>query len=214
MKAAQPVASPPPMPVRWARVRNLLAVRLDNLGDVLMTSPGGAALRESQPEARLTLLASPAGARLAPHLPMLDAALEWRAPWVKQPDSIPDEPSETGCAERRLIDRIAEHRFDAAIVFTTCTQSALPAALACRLAGIPLRLAHSRENPYRLLTDWVPDPDVLRNGMRHEAARQLALVASVGCRSADERLRFEVGAAASFSLPGELRRAGLEPRQP
>jgi lipopolysaccharide heptosyltransferase II len=214
MKAAQPVASPPPMPVRWGRVRNLLAVRLDNLGDVLMTSPALAALRESLPEARLTLLASPAGARLAPHLPMLDAALEWRAPWVKQPDSIPDEPSETGCAERRLIDRIAEHRFDAAIVFTTCTQSALPAALACRLAGIPLRLAHSRENPYRLLTDWVPDPDVLRNGMRHEAARQLALVASVGCRSADERLRFEVGAAASFSLPGELRRAGLEPRQP
>ena len=213
MKAPQPLAPALPTPGRWGRVRNVLAVRLDNLGDVLMTTPALAALRESLPEARLTLLASPAGARLAPHLPMLDAAIEWRAPWVKQPDSMPDEPAETGCAERRLIDRIAEHRFDAAIVFTTCTQSALPAALTCRLAGIPLRLAHSRENPYRLLTDWVPDPDVVRNGMRHEAARQLALVASIGCATADERLRFEVGAAASLGLPGELRRAGLEPRQ-
>ena len=127
--------------------------------------------------------------------------------------ALPDAPAQTGCDERRLIDRLAEHRFDAAIVFTTCTQSALPAALVCRLAGIPLRLAHSRENPYRLLTDWVPESDVLKNGMRHETARQLALVASVGLRTADERLRFDVGSAAALSLPGELRRAGLEPRQ-
>ena len=210
--------APPVIPMlanaaAWQRARNVLAVRLDNLGDVLMTSPALAAVRDSLPAARLTLLASPAGARLAPHLPMLDETIEWRAPWVRQPEPTPDAPAQTGCDERRLIDRLAEHRFDAAIVFTTCTQSALPAALVCRLAGIPLRLAHSRENPYRLLTDWVPESDVLKNGMRHETARQLALVASVGLRTADERLRFDVGSAAALSLPGELRRAGLEPRQ-
>ena len=210
---ATPVVATLTDAARWQRARNVLAIRLDNLGDVLMTSPALAAVRESLPEARLTLLASPAGARLAPHLPMLDAAIEWRAPWVKHPSSTPDELAEASCAERRLIDRLAEHRFDAAIVFTTCTQSALPAALVCRLAGIPLRLAHSRENPYRLLTDWVPDPDAVKNGMRHETARQLALVASVGFHTADERLRFEIGSAAAVSLPVELRRAGLDPRR-
>ena len=69
--------APPVIPMlanaaAWQRARNVLAVRLDNLGDVLMTSPALAAVRDSLPAARLTLLASPAGARLAPHLPMLD----------------------------------------------------------------------------------------------------------------------------------------------
>jgi hypothetical protein len=32
-------------------------------------------------------------------------------------------------------------------------QNPLPVALTCFLADIPLRLAHCRENPYRLLTD-------------------------------------------------------------
>ena len=58
-----------------------------------------------------------------------------------------------GC--RRLLSNLRRRDFDAAVIFTVCTQSALPAALMCRLAGIPLRLAHSRENPYELLTDWV-----------------------------------------------------------
>ena len=33
---------------RWRQVRNVLAVRLDNLGDVLMTTPALAAIRESR----------------------------------------------------------------------------------------------------------------------------------------------------------------------
>jgi len=196
---------------RWQRARNVLAVRLDNLGDVLMTSPAIAAIRETLPGARITLLGSPSGVALAAHLPMVDDAIEFRAPWVKHPGHVND--AELGRAEGRVIDALAARRFDAAILFTTCTQSALPAAMLCRLAGIPLRLAHSRENPYELLSDWVPDPDTVRSGMRHETARQLALVASVGLRSADERLRFEVGEPARRTLAGELRRLGLDPGQ-
>ena len=108
-----------------------------------------------------------------------------------------------------MVDELAARHFDAAVIFTTCTQSALPAALLCRLAGIPLRLAHARENPYQLLSDWVPDPDVIKTGMRHEVARQLALVQSVGLRTADDRLRFEVGAHGEQTLRGQLRRAGF-----
>ncbi|MDQ6680699.1 MAG: glycosyltransferase family 9 protein, partial [Pseudomonadota bacterium] len=187
----------------------MLAVRLDNLGDVLMASPALAAIRESLPQARLTLLGSASGVALAAHLPMLDDAIVFRAPWVKQPEA-PDD-IDPGRAEGRMIEELAARRFDAAIVFTTCTQSALPAALLCRLAGIPLRLAHGRENPYALLTDWVHDADVIETGMRHEVARQLALVQSIGFRTADTRLRFATDARARQSLHAELRRAGLDP---
>ena len=36
----------------WCQVRNLLVVRLDNLGDVLMATPAIAALRAGLPDAR------------------------------------------------------------------------------------------------------------------------------------------------------------------
>jgi lipopolysaccharide heptosyltransferase II len=199
---------------RWHRARDVLAVRLDNLGDVLMTSPALAAIRESLPEARLTLLGSPSGVAASPHLPMVDDAIEFSASWVKpmRDDDDGDEAG-PGRAERRLIQTLAARRFDAAIVFTTCTQSALPAALLCRLAGIPLRLAHSRENPYALLSDWVPDPDVVETGMRHEVERQLALVARVGLHTRDDRLRFEPGRQARAALPFATQPAGLEPKR-
>ena len=195
---------------RWAGVSNVLAIRLDNLGDVLMTTPALAAVRESLPGAQVTVLASPSGAALAPHLEAIDDVIAWRAPWVKQPPAT-ESAAPLGQDEADLIATLAARRFDAAIVFTTCTQSALPAALICRLAGIPLRLAHCRENPYDLLTDWVPDPDTIGDGMRHEVARQLALVATVGLRTRDERLRFALDALARADLQAELQRAGIEP---
>ena len=195
---------------RWAGVREVLAIRLDNLGDVLMTTPALAAVRESLPGARVTLLASPSGAALAPHLDAVADVIAWHAPWVQQPPGSGSSGT-PGRDEADLIQTLAARRFDAAIVFTTCTQSALPAALTCRLAGIPLRLAHCRENPYDLLTDWVPDPDTIGDGMRHEVARQLALVATVGCRTRDERLRFALDAQARADLNAELRRAGIDP---
>src|SRR5581483_7258045 len=62
-------------------------------------------------------------------------------------------------------------------------------------AGIPRRLAHCRENPYQLLTDWIPDPEP-GSLIRHEVRRQLDLVAAIGCSTRDERLSFRVPAAA------------------
>ena len=48
---------------RWRDVRRVLAVRLDAMGDVLMTTPALRAL--SAGGRRLTLLTSPAGAGVA-----------------------------------------------------------------------------------------------------------------------------------------------------
>jgi ADP-heptose:LPS heptosyltransferase len=63
----------------------------------------------------------------------------------------------------------------------------------CRLADVPLRLAHCRENSYGLLSDHVPEPepDV---PLRHEVRRQLDLVAAVGAAPDDERLSVAVPA--------------------
>lgn len=188
-------------------------MRLDNLGDLLMTSPALAAIKHGLPNARLTLLGSRASAAAADHVPVIDDVIEHEAAWVKgmQDDDVPGEP---GVSERALIDTLAQRRFDAAVIFTVCTQSALPAALVCLLAGIPLRLAHSRENPYRLLTDWVRDTEQPVAGMRHEVRRQLDLVASVGLHAPDERLLFRYTPSDARRMRERLQAAGVEPGQP
>jgi lipopolysaccharide heptosyltransferase II len=194
----------PPL-AAWRQARKVLAVRLDAMGDLLMTTPALAAVKHSLPQASLTVLTSPAGAALQPYLPMVDDWIVHDAPWVKnaQPASALDD--------FRLLNTLAERAFDAAVVFTVCTQSPLPAALMCRLAGIPLRTAYCRENPYALLSHWQPEPDTDIARARHEVQRQLDLVAAIGWHTPDPRLRFALREADSDSLAAKLRLAGLAP---
>ena len=170
----------------WHDARRILAVRLDALGDVLMTTPALRAIRASRPDAYLALLTSPAGAAVAEHVPEVDETIVASVSWMKatSPGLPPD-------ADLAVVDRLREKCFDAAVIFTVHTQSPLPAALVCRLAGIPLRLAHCRENPYGLLTDWVPEPET-DGPTRHEVERQLALVRTVGFETPDPTLSFRV----------------------
>jgi len=188
---------------QWSGARKVLAVRLDNLGDVLMTTPALAAIRHGLPGARLTLMGSGCIRMLAPHLPMVDDVMPYDAPWVRGPRGMATD-------DRRFIETLAACEFDAAVIFTVCTQSALPAAMMCRLAGIPLRLAHCRENPYDLLTHWVNDCEVVRDGMRHEVERQHALVRSVGFDARSDRLLLSLHEGDVSSVQQKLRSAGIE----
>ncbi|WP_337176194.1 glycosyltransferase family 9 protein [Paludisphaera sp.] len=187
----------------WRRARSVLAVRLDAMGDVAMTTPALRALRESAPGRRITLLTSPSGAAAAALAPDVDDVIVHEAPWMKA-----SPPRESPDAELAMIRRLAELRFDAAVIFTVYSQNPLPAAWLCRLAGIPLRLAHSREPPYQLLTDWIPEPEPDRI-LRHEVRRQLDLVAHVGASTGDERLSLRPPDAAVARVDAMLREMGL-----
>ncbi len=187
------------MKAPWSEARRILCVRLDSLGDVLMTTPALRAFKESIPGCRLTLLGSPAGLAAAKHVPEIDDAIEFSAPWMKTAGAARSEDSS-------LIKNLSG-RFDAAVIFTVYSQSALPAAYLCYLAGIPLRLAHCRENPYQLLTDWVVEVEPERF-IRHEVERQLVLANAVGCTTADKKLSF------SLSPEDERKVKSLELRRP
>jgi lipopolysaccharide heptosyltransferase II len=192
----------PPAAAWGDDVKRILCIRLDNLGDVLMTTPALRALRTANPGRRLTLLASEAGAQAAPFVPDIDEVIRYDAPWVK--NTAPPDPAH----DCRMRDMLAESRFDAAVIFSAYSQNPLPAALLCYLAGIPRRLAHCRENPYGLLTDWSPETEP-HHGTRHEVERQLALVTRVGARTIDMRMRFEVPAADAASLADKLAARGI-----
>jgi ADP-heptose:LPS heptosyltransferase len=196
---------------RWAAARRLVVVRLDALGDVLMTTPAIRALAGVGPVRRsITLLTSASGAAVAPLIPEVDDVIVADPPWLKgDPSAAPTLDADAG-ATRDLVERLASGAFDGAVICTVNTQSALPSALACLLAGIPRRLAHARENPYRLLTDWVPDPEPLAP-TRHEVRRQLDLVGSVGATIEDEHLSVRVPPGAVRGVRRRLDGLGLRP---
>lgn len=188
----------------WASARRILAVRLDNLGDVLMTTPALRALRSSAlPGRRITLLGSPAGAEVAAFVPEIDLALVAGMPWMPATPATPETVALT-------VDMLKQGNFDAAVIFTVYSQNPLPAALLCWQAGIPLILAHSRENPYGLLSHWVPEPEP-HETIRHEVRRQLDLVGSIGATTEDEHLSFRLQPDDHERALAQLRDAGIDP---
>lgn len=135
-----------------------LAVRLDSLGDVLVTGPAVRALAAGSDH--VTLLCGPRGRAAAELLPGVDELLCWRSPWI---DPEPDPVDRADVED--LVRRLAKRRFDRAVVFTSFHQSALPTALLLRMAGIPWVGAISEDYPGSLLDvrhrfdEDVPEPE-------------------------------------------------------
>jgi lipopolysaccharide heptosyltransferase II len=191
-------------PVAWDGVRRILCVRLDSLGDVLLTTPAIRALKASADGRWIALLTSPAGAAAAALVPEVDEVIVYDAPWMKATTT-----RNSSLADHAMINRLRRRGFEAAVIFTVYSQNPLPAALLCHLADIPLRAAHCRENPYQLLTNWVPEREPDR-GIRHEVRRQLDLVATLGAHTADTRLSLRVPDDARERVHRLLQAIGLD----
>lgn len=192
---------------QWRRARRILCVRLDYLGDVLMSTPAIRALAQSLPGRHITLLTSPNGVAVSRYIPEIDDTIEYAAPWMKS------SAAHEAAIDLAMVARLARGNYDAAVIFTVYSQNPLPTAMLCYLAGIPLRLAHCRENPYRLLTHWVRDTEP-EERVRHEVRRQLDLVATVQARTTDDRLSFRVPAADKEHMDHLLHALGIDVRSP
>ncbi len=172
------------IPDEWQAARRILAVRLDNLGDVLVTTPALRAIKESLPEAALTLLASPIGAQVGRLNRDVDDVIVYRAPWMDPWHTLPRDSAR----EQATIVALKERAFDAAVIFTSFRQSPLPAAYLCYLADIPLRAAASIDGPGSLLTTRHKHPE----HMMHEVERGLDLVGALGLGTAEQDLALTV----------------------
>ncbi len=169
---------------QWRSARNILAVRLDNLGDVLVTTPALHAIKSGLPAATLTLLTSPVGAQVARLNPDIDDVIVYEAPWMDPWQKLPQDSAR----EQRMIALVRERGFDGAMIFTSYHQSSLPAAFLCYLADIPLRVAASIDGPGSLLTTRHRHPE----RMMHEVERGLDLVGSIGLSTDDSGLVLKV----------------------
>src|SRR5438067_13406126 len=187
----------------WQAARNILLVRLDNLGDVLLTTPAFHAVKTALPSARLTLLASPVGAQVGLLNPDIDEVIIYQAPWMDPWHKLPQDSQR----EQQMITQLRERHFDGAIIFTSFRQSPLPAAYLCYLAAIPLRVAASIDGPGSLLTTRHKHPE----HMMHEVERGLDLVGAIGLGTGDLDLVLAVPDDARAGAAGFLAAHHLPP---
>ncbi|HSH55619.1 MAG TPA: glycosyltransferase family 9 protein [Candidatus Limnocylindrales bacterium] len=194
----------------WNNATNILCIRLDNMGDVLMTTPALRALKQAVPGRRITLLTSSAGAPIARMVPEIDEVLTFDVPWVKT--DTPDGPE----AVLALADKLKTYIFDGAVIHTVYSQNPMPAAMLCYLAGIPRIAGYCRENPYGLITEWLPDPEPLET-IRHEVDRQLDLVRMLGAElpaDDDRRLSLQVSDSEHTAVRQLLKDLGVQTDKP
>lgn len=194
---------------QWRSARRILAIRLDNLGDVLVTTPALHAIKTSLPAAQLTLLASPIGAQVARLNPDVADVIVYTAPWMDPWHKLPQDSQR----EQQMIATIRERQFDGAIIFTSFHQSPLPAAYLCYLADIPLRVAASIDGPGSLLTTRHKHP-ANKNICMHEVERGLDLVGAIGMDTAERDLVLQVPAAAQHAIDTLLEERNIKRNRP
>ena len=190
----------------WHSVRRLLAIRLDNLGDVLVTTPAIHAVKASLTSVKLTLLTSSIGAQVARLNPDVDDVIVYEAPWMDPWHRLPQNSKR----EQQMIAMMKERQFDGAIIFTSYHQSSLPAAYLCYLADIPLRLAASIDGPGSLLTTRHKHPE----RMMHEVERGLDLVNAIGLTTNNLDLVLKVPFMARENIYEFLSVQNVDPRRP
>ena len=190
----------------WRDAKNILAVRLDNIGDVIMLGPALRALKETSPTARITLLASRAGAAAATLLPWIDDVMVWRPVWQDVGNHLPFDP----LRELKQITELAARRFDAALIFTSFSQTPHVPGYVCYLAGIPLRAGESKEFGGSTLTNELRGaPDEM-----HQAERNLRLVEQLGYAAHDRQLAVVIPAEAQTAVTALLTDAGIHEDEP
>jgi len=190
----------------WLAAKNILVIRLDNIGDVLMLGPAVRAVKETSPHAHLTLLASPAGATAAPLLPWIDDVMVWRPIWQDVGGRMALNPDR----ERELIASLAERHFDATLIFTSFSQTPHTPAYVCYLAGIPLRAGESNEfGGSTLSTQLQGAPTEM-----HQVERNLRLVEQLGFVARDRTLKISLPNDTRATIPALLESAGIQSDEP
>ncbi len=149
-------------------LKNILIVRTDRIGDVVLTTPAIEALRKGFPQARITLLVSPLTYELVEGNPNVDEIL------------IDDrEGAHKGFfGFWKLVFMLRARKFDCAIIFHTKKRT----NMLCFHTGIPRRVGYRNEKFGFLLTH--PLKDLRNQGIKHESEYCLDVVRSLGIANA------------------------------
>lgn len=174
--------------------KNILIVRTDRIGDVVLTVPAIRAIRKKFPDARLTVLLSPLTVDLLDGLSLIDEILVDERRGMHQ----------GFWGFLQLIRQLRQKKFDLAVIYHTKKRT----NLACFLANIPYRLGYKNNKHGGLLNH--PVEDVRPVGNKHEAQYCLDLLDNIGIQSNDLTLEIAKQESSNRWIVDFLKSRGID----
>jgi ADP-heptose:LPS heptosyltransferase len=195
-----PILEGPPLAAE--SVREILVLRLDRIGDVLMSLPALADLRRAYPGARIRLAAGRWSEEIARRAPV-DEVLVWSAPWVGRPS----EGAQTRRALWGQALALRAPRLDLALDL----QGDVRAAWLMALTGARERVGYANTGGARLLTRVVPLDETVSWTLQNRRA----VAAATGAAAVGEAARVELLTASDRQRAREILAAeGLDGHRP
>jgi ADP-heptose:LPS heptosyltransferase len=184
-------------------VRRILVIRVDLIGDVVLSLPAVSALRRAYPDAEIDFLAQPSSAGILAGQPAIAHVLTYDAGVWRNPAAILRRANRD--AARALLPRLRQPRYDLCVSISGDWASIL-----AWLSGARRRVGYAREAYRGMLTDPVPGGRYAIR--RHEVEYVRELARAAGGRDGEDNLpRLLVLPGAADSVEALLAEQALTP---
>ncbi len=176
------------MSINPQQVKNILVVRNDRFGEFLLNIPAFRALRETYPQAKITVAVAPYVKELAGCIDGIDEVITW------------ENKRHSLFKLIKFSRQLKSAKFDLCVIFNPSRDFNLVSFL----AGIPMRVGYARKWPF-LLTHKIKDEKYL--GLKHEIEYNLELVNCIGADTKDKSLSLKIDNGAIDALSGYFKDA-------
>lgn len=170
-----------------------MLVRLDRIGDVLLSTPVIKAVRDAYPESYIAFMVRPYAREIVEGNPYLDEVIVY--------DKSGEHKGVAG--NFRFIQELRDRKFDVAIALhpTVRTHALL------KLSGIPERIGYDRKG-HLLLTRRIPHTKHL--GMKHEIDYALDMLRYIGLEPKDRSVYMPISPSSETRVAEMLRQGGIK----
>jgi len=188
-------------------ISRILAVELADIGDLILTTPALAALRETYPMAQLDVLTTPHAAPILEGTGLVDHVILFDKFAFDHPTQLIKR--ENWRKGWELAQTLRAGRYDAVLIFHHLTTrfGALKYAALALTTGAPRRVGLDNGRGW-FLTDRIPDGGF---GAKHQVEYWLDVAAALGAVPKDTRLRVGISAADQQWAQDQLDRLNRPP---
>src|SRR5215471_14364427 len=199
----------PPLTPVHVHPRHILVIRLDLIGDLVLSMTAVRALKRTYPEAQIDLLAVPASAKVVMHDPDLADIITYDPNVWRRPKALIHVKNWREAY--RLLRRLRTHNYDIVVSLYGPWAGVIAA-----LSGAQRRVGFGRESYPGFMTDSVPGRHWSPKNRKHEVdyCLQLAGAAGATISPADRIPRLYVDAQARRQVEQLLMKEGVQPEKP
>lgn len=172
--------------------KRIIIVRMDRIGDVVLSGPAIKAVRAAYPDSRIAVLVRPYAREVVDGNPYIDEVITY--------DKSGKEKGLFG--KLKFIASLKNKKFDLAIILHPKNSSHILAYL----AGIPKRLGYNKKSGI-FLTKKIPHTK--QYGLKHEIDYALDLLRYIGIESSDKSLNMPVNRASEERIKDLFDKNGI-----